>query len=159
VISGTPTQTGSFTVTITATDALGCLGSRIYSVLVNCPAITILPATLPNASVGAPYAPVNLTATGGTAPYTFSVINGALPNGLTLTPTGTISGVPTSTGNFTFTVRATDNVNCPGTRTYVIAIGSTLSAEGGPTLDQYGLTALIILLAVAGAFVVNRFTV
>lgn len=51
----------------------------------------------------------SLTATGGTAPYTFSLIAGSLPPGLTLAgSTGAISGTPTTVGTYPFTARVTD---------------------------------------------------
>jgi hypothetical protein len=47
--------------------------------------------------------------TGGRAPFTWAVASGALPTGLALnTATGVISGKPTATGTFTFTVSLTD---------------------------------------------------
>ena len=49
-----------------------------------------------------------LTASGGTLPYTWSILSGALPNGLVLNPNGLISGTPTTTGTFNFTVKVTD---------------------------------------------------
>lgn len=158
VISGTPTQSGSFTVTITATDAASCRGSRIYSAIVNCPVIIISPATIPSAVSGAPYA-LALTASGGTAPYTFARTSGALPPGLTLSPTGLISGIATTTGNFNFSVTVTDATGCQGVRSYTMAVAQAVGAVGGPTLDEYGLTILVVLLAVAGAFIVNRMSV
>jgi len=47
-------------------------------------------------------------AKGGTNDYACEIINGALPAGLTLAPSGILSGQPTEYGDFTFTVRATD---------------------------------------------------
>src|SRR4029079_10844353 len=41
VLSGTPTQTGSFPITITATDANACIGSRSYTLVIGCQAITV----------------------------------------------------------------------------------------------------------------------
>lgn len=157
VISGTPTQSGSFTVTITATDSLGCQGSQIYSALVGCPPITISPATLPVGTVGAPYNPVTITASGGTGPYTFTYL-GSLPPGLTLSAGGILSGTPTTSGSFQFTVTATDSVGCQGARPYTMAVAAVYAA-GGPTLDSMGLAVLILLLTAAGVLLVNRFTV
>ncbi|MFZ2492074.1 MAG: ice-binding family protein [Thermoanaerobaculia bacterium] len=154
VLSGTPTLNGSYTFTVTATDAAGCIGTRIYSLLANCPVITVGPAALPPASVGNPFGPVQMTASGGTGPYTFSVIGSLLP-GLTLTPTGVLSGTPTSIGPATFTITATDSAGCAGSRTYTL--GAT-AAVGGDTLGTVGLGILILLLAGAGVLLVNRFT-
>ncbi|MCU0437613.1 MAG: T9SS type A sorting domain-containing protein [Raineya sp.] len=55
--------------------------------------ITISPTILPNAKLGIPYNQ-NLTATGGGGTYTFSITSGILPNGLTLSASGVLSGTP-----------------------------------------------------------------
>ncbi len=54
--------------------------------------------TLPDATVGVPYGPTTLQAEGGKAPVSWSISSGALPDGLTLTSDGTISGTPTGSG-------------------------------------------------------------
>jgi len=128
IISGTPTTAGQFSFTIKATDANSCPGSRPYSIVIpvvpNCPFITVNPATLPAAVIGTFYSQT-ISATGGTAPYTFTVSSGALPPGLTLNATtGVISGTPTTAGQFSFTITATDANSCPGSRAYTISIPS-----------------------------------
>jgi len=157
-ITGTPNTAGTFTFTITATDATGCSGSRLYTITiasVGCPAITLSPSTLPPGMVFTFYSQ-SVTASGGTAPYTYTVASGALPSGLTLNPaTGLISGTPVVSGLFNFTIRATDAGGCVGSRPYSIAIAAAGPA-GGPTLGVTGLMILMILLAVAGVFVMNR---
>lgn len=159
-ITGIPTTAGTFNFTITATDANGCPGSRAYTVVIaaaGCPNVTLSPATLPPGTVGSPYNQA-IGASGGTAPYTFTVSSGALPNGLTISSNGAITGTPTTVGVFSFTVRAADNGGCPGTLTYSILIVAPVLAEasGGPTLDPVGLTILMILLVGAGLFVMTK---
>jgi hypothetical protein len=78
---------------------------------------------LPNGSVGAAYNQT-LTASGGTGPYTFSVVSGTLPAGLTLTAGGVLSGTPTAPGSSTVTIRATDGSGCTAEIIYTIVITS-----------------------------------
>src|SRR5262249_19213423 len=87
-----------------------------------CPTITVNPPTLPGGTVGTPYSQ-QLTATGGAAPFTFTVTTGAPPPGINLSAGGLLSGTPTTAGTFNFTVTATDANTCTGTRSYSLVIG------------------------------------
>jgi large repetitive protein len=58
--------------------------------------------------VGVTYTPVTLSATGGVAPYTWTVPVGSLPGGLTLSSDGVVSGTPTANGYFAFSVQVLD---------------------------------------------------
>ena len=67
------------------------------------------PASLPIGVVGTTYS-ATLTATGGTPPFTWSIITGTLPIGLSLNPqTGVIAGTASATGTFDFTANVTDS--------------------------------------------------
>ena len=124
VLAGTPTTAGSATFTIRATDANGCFAQITYTIVVApaaCPVITISPPAFPPGTVGVA-ASLQLTASGGTGSYVFSVIAGTLPAGVTLTPGGLLSGTPTAAGSSTVTIQATDGNGCPGAVTYVIVI-------------------------------------
>ncbi|MHB8800362.1 MAG: Ig domain-containing protein, partial [Thermoanaerobaculia bacterium] len=108
VLSGTPTVTGTFTFTVTATDANACTGTQSYTLVVDCPVIAVSPATLGNGTAGVAYGPVTLTQAGGVGTVTYAVTAGALPAGVTLSTAGVLTGTPTVTGSFSFTVTATD---------------------------------------------------
>ncbi len=133
-ITGTPQQSGNFNFTISA--ALGsCAGQRSYTVTVGCPAIT-LPA-LGNATIAASY--TGSVAASPSGPYSYSVISGSLPGGLTLnTATGAITGTPTASGSFTFTIKAQTPSGCSATQNYPLAVGCpaiTLSELATPQLN------------------------
>jgi putative Ig domain-containing protein len=90
----------------------------------------------PNGQIGVAYGPMgagySLIADGGTAPYTWAIVGGALPPGLALAPSGAdaglISGTPTAAGKFLFTATVTDSVGATATITCSIAICSAGSA-------------------------------
>ncbi|MGH8358511.1 MAG: Ig domain-containing protein, partial [Pseudomonas sp.] len=71
--------------------------------------LKISTSTLPAAQVQGSYQ-TSLAASGGKAPYTWTVASGALPNGISLTgATGTISGKPSQSGTFAFDIRVQDS--------------------------------------------------
>ena len=70
---------------------------------------TITTESLPDGEVGEPYTETILAATGD-ASITWSVSNGSLPAGLSLSEDGKITGTPTTEGTSTFTVTATNNI-------------------------------------------------
>ena len=124
VISGTPTDDGTFYFTVEVKDSVGCDGKRQYWIQVKgCPSISVKPTDLPNGKVGTPYNKT-MTASGGDAPYTFTVTNGHLPDGLTLSTGGTLSGTPTAAGGFNFTITGRDAFECSGKRNYSVTISS-----------------------------------
>ena len=159
-ITGIPSVPGAFNFTITATDDNGCTGSQAYTVNINCPTITVTPATLPDGTTGTAYSQT-VAGNGGTAPYTFAVTAGALPNGLTLNSgTGDITGTPTAAGTFNFTIMATDANGCTGSQAYTVNIscpGLTLSP---PTLPNGTVgTAYSQTLSVTGGAAPYTFAV
>ncbi len=125
-VSGTPSVSGDFSFTITATDADSCSGARAYAVTV-CPVIDVAPPALAAASVGIAYADT-LAATAGIAPHAFAVTSGALPAGLSLSGGGVLSGTPEGGGDFSFTVTATASNGCAGARPYALHVSGIPAA-------------------------------
>lgn len=125
--------------------------------LVACASITVTPAILPGGTIGVAYS-ADVNATGGTPPHTFAISSGALPTGLVLNPaSGAISGVPTATGTFNYTITATEvATGCTGSRAYATIIAAVGPAAGIPTLGFLGYALLAAFLAIGGLFVVNR---
>ena len=130
VLSGTPTSGGTFSFTITATGSSTGLGAphtgvQSYTLAVNTPTIVVSPSALPNATAATAYNQA-ITASGGTAPYTFAITAGALPVGLAFSSTGVLSGKATTIGTFNFTVTSTDASNgtgpYTGSRVYFLTV-------------------------------------
>jgi hypothetical protein len=96
----------------------------------SCPTITISPSTLPSGKSGESYS-VQLSAEGGSSPYKFSLFSGKLPDGLTLSGNGVISGTPTEGGDFNFTVSVADSQNCGAKVDYILHIEIV-----SPTISQ-----------------------
>ncbi len=69
-------------------------------------------ATLP-APVAGGYYNVQLRATGGQPPYQWSLVEGTLPAGIHLDPSGLLTGPPAKSGPFSFTARVTDSSTPP----------------------------------------------
>ncbi len=106
VVSGTPTSAGmsEFSVLLTSGQAST---ERLIQLTVLVPSLVINTTTLPEGVVGQAYSQP-LSATGGIPPYTFSTPQGGLPPGITLEPAGTLSGTPTASGTFQFSVSVAD---------------------------------------------------
>lgn len=69
---------------------------------------------------------------GGTSPYSYSVISGALPTSTSLnSSTGVISGTPTVAGTYSFTIKVTDTNGSTGTQAFSITIAAPSAGGGG----------------------------
>lgn len=85
------------------------------------PTILLSPNAVSDGLQGTSYNQL-FTASGGTEPYTFAISGGSLPSGLTLSSDGTLSGTPTESGTFVFTVTATTAGGCIGNQGYTLNI-------------------------------------
>ncbi|MGN6778154.1 putative Ig domain-containing protein [Rhizobium sp.] len=160
-LAGTPTTAGPFSFTITATDGNHFTGSQAYTVTIGAPTITVAPATLPPAGIGAAYSQT-FTASGGIGSYSYALTAGTLPAGLALSSGGILSGTPTAGGTFNITITATDSATFTGSRAYSLVVGAptiaiapttlpaatvaaaynqTITASGGTSPYSYAITA------------------
>lgn len=125
VLAGTPRLGGVFRFTVEVADAGGGKASKEFSWTVSSPLSITTGATLPEAAAGSPYSLV-FGLSGGLAPYTWTVLAGAIPPGLTLAPGGILSGAPAAAGTFQFTLKVADAAQAAaqGTFTLVVTAGS-----------------------------------
>ena len=130
-LRGTPRTVGVFEFTVTVTDGAATV-TRALRLEVRAPGagLAITTSVLPQGVVGTLYPETVLGAAGGTSPFTWAVIAGSLPAGLSLdAATGTITGTPTTVDTSTFTVSVTDSAQPPVVATRVLGITVT----DGPT--------------------------
>lgn len=128
ILSGTPTVQGTTSFTLKAIDSsdIPFTVTSAISVKVNASSSnTTLTATgtTPDGTVGTAYSAV-LQATGGTAPYTWSITSGTLPAGLSISTAGVISGTPTAAGTSTFTAQVTDSTSATATLPLTLKINT-----------------------------------
>jgi Big-like domain-containing protein/putative Ig domain-containing protein len=111
VLSGTPEQTGTFQITLTASNGIG--GDSVQRFNLTVLGLHVTTRQLPEATLASPYSQ-QLQATGGIAPYKWRVSAGKLPKGLKLTSSGLLTGTVSakkypSGGSFPITVTVTDH--------------------------------------------------
>ncbi|TXI48178.1 MAG: autotransporter domain-containing protein [Lysobacter sp.] len=158
--SGTPTQSGSFPISVTVTDSTGGTAATTtnnYTLTIAVPTLTLTPAAgaLPAGTGGTAYSQT-FVASGGIAPYTYALTAGALPTGLTFNPaTGAVTGTPTVAGNFSFSIRATDSTTGTAatvTNAYTLAVAAPTITVNPATLPGaiFGITYDEDLTAVGG---------
>ena len=121
-ISGMPTAIGTISFTVRVRDANQTAAYKSLSITIQNAPLAISSTSLSFGIKGFAYSQT-LAATGGQAPFTWSISSGTLPAGLTLnSTTGVISGTPTTAGTSTFTVRVQDANSATATRALSITI-------------------------------------
>jgi hypothetical protein len=142
-ITGAATAIGAFSAGLSVLDSQRSQASVVLTVTVAASVaplqITTYPL-LPQGTAGVAYSG-SIGATGGTAPYTFAIIRGSLPAGLTFFPGGSFGGTPTAFGAFSFTVQATDSAGGADARDFTLAIAPPKLALTTPPLSNVILGA------------------
>jgi hypothetical protein len=140
----TPATTSSdngaqFTVVVTNT--AGSVTSSAATLTVNAQPLQIATTSLPTGHVLTAYSST-LQATGGTPPYTWSLSSGLLPNGLTISSNGTISGTPALAGLFTFVIHLGDSAGAAASTTLSIDIAAAAPVVAFPGAQGGGANSV-----------------
>ena len=126
-ISGAPSTAGNYSIVIRVTDSEGTAVVKPFNIVVlpisRGPPLTIITeASLPQAAVGETYR-TRLDAEQGVQPYSWSIVGGALPPGLTLDSTsGEISGMPNRPGVFAMTALVEDSAGGTGLKKFSLQV-------------------------------------
>lgn len=125
VISGTPTQGGSFSFTIQVSDSAQRIATRTFSVTITSQ-LVITTASIPQARLGQPYE-VLFQASGASGTLVWTLLGG-VPPGLTLNAsTGLLSGTPTLGGDFPLNVQVRDSSNATASRNFTLSVQAALT--------------------------------
>jgi uncharacterized protein (TIGR03437 family) len=135
VLSGTPQQPGEHKLRIALEDRLGGEARKEFTLTIAPrPSALQIAAALPDAAVGSTYS-ATVPVSGGVQPYTVAVRE-PLPEGLTLSSAGIISGVPSKTGRVTLTVDARDAAGQKATSTVTLSVVDGLGFRIGEQLSD-----------------------
>ncbi|MDD3711476.1 MAG: FISUMP domain-containing protein [Patescibacteria group bacterium] len=109
-LTGTPTTYGDYSFYIMVSDAESATSSREFSMTID-PVVLALGTSDPEDGYeGIAYAGHTFTASGGVAPYTFSLDSGSLPDGLSLASNGNLTGTPTTQDSYNFAIKVVDSI-------------------------------------------------
>ena len=149
-----PGHAGSDSFSYTASDAYTTTAAATVSITVSAPTVVIDTASLAVATADSAYTQT-LSSSGGASPYRYALSSGALPAGLSLSASGTLSGTPTATGTFAFDVTSTDSSTGTGpfsaTRSYSLQVDAPLLAVAPVSATiGYGAGPSPVSLAITG---------
>ena len=159
-----PGYAGSDSFSYTASDAYTTTAAATVSITVSAPTVMIDTASLAVATADSAYTQT-LSSSGGASPYRYALSSGALPAGLSLSASGTLSGTPMATGTFAFDVTSTDSSTGTGpfsaTRSYtlqvdapllaVAPVSATIGYGAGPSPVSLAITGVASSVAVVSA--------
>ena len=140
-ISGTPGAQVDSNFTIQMTDSTGAFATQALTITIGAPLpLQVATASLPNGILNTAYPSTMLQASGGVPPFTWALAptSSPLPPGLTLASDGSISGTPTATGNFVFTVQVTDSRLATATADLTITVNDLAPLSGDYAFEFSG---------------------
>jgi hypothetical protein len=139
-IAGAPTLAGTFTFTAVVTDSNGLSASTDFAITIR-NALAIATGATQTAAAGSPYSQA-LAASGGTPPYSWSLVSGTLPTGLSFNAaSAAIEGTPTQVGTFPLTFQVSDAASGSVRGNFTLTVASGLTIATAPALPAGGIGA------------------
>ena len=141
-LSGKPSAAGTFTFTVQVTNTYPSpvasfpplTGTQSFTVVIY-PVLAIATQTANSGTVGTAYSQAFSAAGGaGTSSYTWSLAGGTLPPGLTFSAAGVLSGTPTASGTFSFSVQVSSQLPTVGVQTASQAFSMAIAAVPSLTI-------------------------
>ena len=135
------TAGSSYQFTVAATNAAGTgtASAKTAPIIVNAGLSLAIPTPV-QGEVGVSYSNPAFTANDGTGPFSWSVLSGSLPAGLTLSAAGVLSGLPTAAGSSTFTVQVTDaQANTATQALTLVIVAAPVLGNAAPPNGQVGV--------------------
>lgn len=155
-ISGIPQSQTNSSFTIQVADSMGQTGTAAMTIAIGPPLpLQVTTTSLPNGALNSAYPATTLQATGGVPPYTWTLTTApsTFPPGLTLAPSGSISGTPTQTGTFNFTVQVADSIGTPpAPASLSITVSNLAQLSGNYAFEFSGFNSSGDAVVIAGSF-------
>ncbi|NVN97281.1 putative Ig domain-containing protein, partial [Candidatus Nomurabacteria bacterium] len=120
---GPVTGSGTYTFTIQVTDSQSTITSKVFTVNILSSVLSITTASsLPSYTVSVAQYYNQLSASGGSGSYTWTLLSGTMPPGMSLTATGQLWGPVTGPGTYTFTIQVTDSLLTTASQVFTLIV-------------------------------------
>jgi hypothetical protein len=148
-IIGIPTMAGSYSFGVQVMDSAPSPATARKQLTIQVSTsgsgspLQVTTTSMPDGAIGQFYN-VTLSASGGAAPYQWSILQGSLPSGLLIGTTGTILGTPSGAGDSRFTVQVMDELGATASKDLAIHIGGRGGGGGSVTISTLALPAGVV---------------